>query len=151
MMTIESETLIHRPMDDVIDCMIGTPRAINLDPQVMRRPRGESVVAAHVPFDFYEHYGSGPLAQLVRRTTSRTVCVTTIWTFTTVADGTRLQVHIEIEPLGLPRFLGPFIGTLMRPGMQRRSAWALATVKQVMEGQLGMPNLLHLSETSSRP
>jgi hypothetical protein len=73
--------------------------------------------------------------------------LTTTWTFTTVAGGTRLHARVEIESQGVMWFLGP----LVRPRMQKRSALALATIKQLLEGQLRTPPLRHQSAMASRP
>jgi hypothetical protein len=147
MMTIESDVLIHRPMDEVIDFIVAARDDSVWDPQTTRRARSDLAPAGSERFDFYEHYGSDPLAQVVWRTKSSAMRLTITWTFTAVTGGTRLQAHVEIQPDGVLRLLGP----LMRPRMQKRSALALSTVKQVLEGQLRMPPLRHLSETSSRP
>jgi len=147
MMTIESDVLIHRPMDEVIDFIVAARDDSVWDPQTTRRARSDLAPAGSERFDFYEHYGSDPLAQVVWRTTSRAMRLATTWTFTTVAGGTRLQARWEIKPHGVLRIFRP----LMCPRMQKRSALALATVKQVLEGQLRMPPLLHVSGASSRP
>jgi hypothetical protein len=65
MMTIDSDALIHRPMDEVVDFIIGTPDASIPDPQRAQRARSDPIAAEPVRFDLYEHYGAHPLAQIV--------------------------------------------------------------------------------------
>jgi hypothetical protein len=134
-MRIEGTTVIHLPIDDVVDFMMDERNDPVWDP-----PRtggrlsflgGRSAQGGERldGFDIYEYDGPERLTRLMRHTRYAHVDLTSTWAFVAVPDGTRVYVTSAVVPRGILKLLAP----LIYMDMTKRAARVLTSLTRAME------------------
>jgi hypothetical protein len=134
-MRIEGTTVIHLPIDDVVDFMMDERNDPVWDPQRaggrLSFLGGRSAQAGERVdgFDIYEYDGPERLTRLMRHTRYAHVDLTSAWAFVAVPDGTRLYVTSEVVPRGMLKVLAPLIYV----DMTKRATWVLTSLTRALE------------------
>ncbi len=132
MLEVVGETLIHRPLDDVVDFLADDRNHPVCDPHVAGielRFLGDAGPEAGRSFDIFEYDGPERLTRLIRYKSSERSRVMLTWTFVAFPGGTRLHARTQIEVRGMLKLFAP----LFYPTVKKRSTVMLANITRSLE------------------
>lgn len=143
-MTIEGGILIHRPIDDVFDCVADERNEPRFNPKMTNVEKlTDGPIGAETLFRAttksmgrgldmtIEFTGYDRPFTLASHTTMASTDTTGVLTFTPDADGTRMHWSWDVRPNEVPRFLGPLIDLVGR--RQENTIWR--RLKRELEAQ----------------